>query len=133
MQAEPRYDRQPVYAFDWTGDVRDWLAGVRRRQTWRQVAPNVWFIGLTSLLTDISSEMVASILPLYLVLGLGLSPFVFGVVDGLYPGVTALVRWGGGAVGDRTRWHKGLSAAGYALSTSSRTRRCFGRSGSRPA
>jgi len=62
--------RQPVYSFDWTGDFRAWLANVRRRQTWRRVAPNVWFIGLTSLLTDISSEMVASILPLYLVLGL---------------------------------------------------------------
>jgi MFS family permease len=109
-----------VYAFDWTGDVRDWLARVGQRQTWRQVAPNVWFIGLTSLLTDISSEMVASVLPLYLVLGLGLSPFVFGVVDGLYPGVTALVRWAGGALGDRTRQHKGLAAAGYALSTVSR-------------
>jgi MFS family permease len=109
-----------VYSFDWTGDFRAWLANVRRRQTWRQVAPNVWFIGLTSLLTDISSEMVASILPLYLVLGLGLSPFLFGVVDGLYPGVTALVRWGGGALGDRTRQHKALAAAGYGVSALSR-------------
>ena len=64
--------------------------------------------------------MVASILPLYLVIGLGLSPFVFGVVDGLYPGVTALVRWGGGVLGDRTRQHKALAAFGYAVSTVSR-------------
>jgi MFS family permease len=112
--------RRLVYSFDWTGDVGAWLARVGRRQTWGQVAPNVWFIGLTSLLTDISSEMVASILPLYLVIGLGLSPFVFGVVDGLYPGVTALVRWGGGALGDRTRQHKGLAATGYGLSSLSR-------------
>jgi MFS family permease len=109
-----------VYSFDWTGDFRGWLARVGSRHTWRQVAPNVWFIGLTSLLTDISSEMVASILPLYLVLGLGLSPFLFGVVDGLYPGVTALVRWAGGVVGDRTRQHKGLAAAGYGVSALSR-------------
>lgn len=109
-----------MYSFDWAGDISAWLARVRKRQTWGQVAPNVWFIGLTSLLTDISSEMVASILPLYLVLSLGLSPFVFGVVDGLYPGVTALVRWGGGVLGDRTRQHKGLAALGYGLSSLSR-------------
>jgi MFS family permease len=109
-----------VYSFDWPGDFRSWLARVRSRQTWRHVAPNVWFIGLTSLLTDISSEMVASILPLYLVIGLGLSPFLFGVIDGLYPGVTALVRWAGGALGDRTRQHKALAAVGYGVSTLSR-------------
>jgi MFS family permease len=109
-----------VHTFDWTGEVSAWLARVRHRQTWGQVAPNVWFIGLTSLLTDVSSEMVASILPLYLVIGLGMSPFVFGVVDGLYPGVTALVRWGGGVLGDRTRQHKGLAAIGYGLSSLSR-------------
>jgi len=109
-----------VYSFDWTGDFRGWLARVRSRQTWHRVAPNVWFIGVTSLLTDISSEMVASILPLYLVIGLGLSPFLFGVVDGLYPGVTALVRWAGGVIGDRSRQHKGLAAVGYGVSAVSR-------------
>lgn len=109
-----------MYSFDWTGDFRGWLVRVGSRQTWRAVAPNVWFLGLTSLLTDISSEMVASILPLYLVIGLGLSPFLFGVVDGLYPGITALVRWGAGVLGDRTRQHKGLAVAGYGVSSASR-------------
>jgi len=109
-----------VYSFDWTGDFRGWLGRVGSRQTWRRIAPNVWFLGLTSLLTDVSSEMVASILPLYLVIGLGLSPFLFGVVDGLYPGVTALVRWGAGVLGDRTRQHKALAAAGYGVSAASR-------------
>lgn len=109
-----------MYTFDWPEEFRTWLTRVRQRKAWQRVAPNVWFIGLTSLLTDISSEMVASILPLYLVLGLGLSPFLFGVVDGLYPGVTALVRWAGGVLGDRTRAHKGLATAGYALSSISR-------------
>lgn len=109
-----------MYTFDWTGGFRAWFARIRLKDTWRQVAPNVWFLGLTSLLTDVSSEMVASILPLYLVIGLGLSPFLFGVVDGLYPGVTALVRWAGGALGDRTRQHKGLAGIGYGLSALSR-------------
>jgi len=109
-----------MYSFDWSGDYRAWLARVRHGRTWRRVAPNVWFLGVTSLLTDISSEMVASILPLYLVVTLGMSPFMFGVIDGLYPGITALVRWFGGIAGDRTRRHKELAAAGYAVSAVSR-------------
>ena len=68
------------------------------------------------MLTDISSEMVATILPLYLVFGLGLSPLQFGVADGLYQGVTAFVRLGGGFVADRWRRYKEVAAIGYALS-----------------
>jgi hypothetical protein len=39
-------------------------------RAWRAVAPNVLYLGLTSLLTDISSEMIVSVLPMYLVLEL---------------------------------------------------------------
>jgi hypothetical protein len=109
-----------MYSFDWTGGFRGWLARVSDARAWRRVTPNVWFIGVTSLLTDISSEMIASILPLYLVVSLGMSPFMFGVIDGLYPGVTSLVRWFGGIAGDRSRRHKELAAAGYAVSAISR-------------
>ena len=70
--------------------------------------------------TDISSEMVAAILPLYLVFGLGLSPLQFGVVDGVYQGVAALVRVASGVVGDRWRRHKEVAAVGYGLSAVSR-------------
>jgi MFS family permease len=70
--------------------------------------------------TDVSSEMVVAILPLYLVFGLGLSPLQFGVVDGLYQGVSALVRIAGGAVGDRWRRHKEVAVVGYGLSALTR-------------
>ena len=109
-----------MYSFDWSGDFRVWLSRMGDSRTWRRVAPNVWLLGVTSLVTDVSSEMVASILPLYLVLTLGMSPFMFGVIDGLYPGVTALVRWFGGIAGDRLKRHKELAAAGYAVSAVSR-------------
>jgi Major Facilitator Superfamily len=49
-----------------------------------------------------------------------MSPFMFGVIDGLYPGITALVRWLGGIAGDRMKRHKELAAAGYAVSAGSR-------------
>jgi MFS family permease len=80
------------------------------------VSPTVWALGLTSLFTDVSSEMVASILPMYLVLELGMRPFAYGVIDGLYQGVAALVRVAAGVVADRWRRHKEVATAGYALS-----------------
>ena len=36
-----------------------------------------------------------------------MSPFMFGVIDGLYPGITALVRWFGGIAGDRMKQAQG--------------------------
>ena len=80
----------------------------------------MWALGVTSLLTDVSSEMVASILPVYLVLHLGLSPLAFGVIDGVYQGAAALVRIAAGVVADRWRRHKEIAAAGYGLSAACR-------------
>ena len=47
--------------------------------------------------------MVSAVLPLYLVFYQGLSPLQFGMVDGLYQGVTALIRIAGGVIADRYR------------------------------
>jgi MFS family permease len=100
------------------------LLGSRRSRPGRPRLPRVGrtvvLLGLTSMFTDISSEMVAAILPLYLVFGLGLSPLQFGVVDGVYQGVAALVRVASGVVGDRWRRHKEVAAVGYGLSAVSR-------------
>jgi hypothetical protein len=81
-----------------------------------RIPPNVWFLGLTSLLTDVSSEMVASVLPLYLVVYVGLSPLAFGALDGLSHGMTAVARWAGGAMADGWRRHKEVAALGYGVS-----------------
>lgn len=72
------------------------------------------------MLTDISSEMVASILPTYLVFQLGMTPLAFGFIDGIYQGAAALVRVVGGALGDRWNRHKQVAAAGYGLSAACR-------------
>jgi len=86
----------------------------------RWVNRTVLALGLTSLFTDVSAEMITAVLPLYLVFGLHLSPLVFGAVDGLYTGATAPVRLLGGLVADRTRRHKQVAVAGYGLSTVAR-------------
>lgn len=80
------------------------------------IGRNVFFLGLTSLFTDISSEMVASILPIYLVFALRFTPLEFGVIDGLYQGVTALLRIVGGIAADAWRRYKEIAAIGYAAS-----------------
>ena len=81
-----------------------------------RIAPAIWLLGLVSCFTDISSEMVASILPVYLFVHLQLSPFEFGVLDGLYQGVTAIARLAAGIAADRWQRHKAAAIAGYGLS-----------------
>jgi MFS family permease len=85
-----------------------------------RVSRNVVLLGLVSLFTDISSEMVATILPLYVVYSLGLSPLAYGVIDGAYQGGVAIVRLAGGFLADRLGRHKEIAAFGYALSASTR-------------
>ncbi|MFJ8041349.1 MFS transporter [Kitasatospora sp. NPDC096147] len=87
----------------------------------RRVPGTVVALGAVSLVTDVSSEMVTAVLPLYLVLGLGLSPLQFGFLDGLFNGATALVRLLGGKLADRGGGrHKAVAGAGYLLSALSR-------------
>ncbi|MFI5487277.1 MFS transporter [Micromonospora echinaurantiaca] len=92
----------------------------RPRAALRRVSGTVVLLGTVSLLTDVSSEMVASVLPLYLTAVVGLSPVAYGFLDGVYQGVSALVRIAGGYAGDRGRRPKWVAAAGYGVSALSR-------------
>lgn len=80
------------------------------------VPRNVLLLGAVSLLTDVSSEMVATVLPIYLVFALGASPLQYGIVEGLYQGGAALVRLASGVFADRWQRYKRLAVAGYGLS-----------------
>jgi MFS family permease len=92
---------------------RGWLAALRGRGT---VARNVVLLGLTSLFTDVSSEALTAVLPLYLMLELRMTPLQFGILDGLYQGASALVRVVSGLVADAARRYKRVAFAGYGLS-----------------
>src|SRR6476469_5989470 len=87
-----------------------------RRRTGIKVSTTVVLLGLTSMFTDISSEMVTAILPLYLVFTLGLSPLQFGVIDGIQQGASALVRVASGYTADRFGKYKEVAALGYGIS-----------------
>jgi len=87
-----------------------------RRSSRLRVPRNVVMLGMVSMLTDISSEMVATILPLYLVFTLGASPLALGAIDGTYRGAAALVQVASGFVADRWRRPKEVAGAGYGIS-----------------
>ena len=89
---------------------------LRPRTAERRVPRTVVLLGFTSLLTDISSEMVAAVLPLYLVYAAGFSPLALGVVDGLYRGAAAIAALASGFAADRRRRHKEVASLGYGLS-----------------
>lgn len=90
--------------------------GQPRRRRLAAISANVFALGAVSLVTDISSEMVSAVLPLYLVLGLQLSPMAYGVIDGVYTGATAVLRIFGGFLADRLRGRKLMAGIGYGLS-----------------
>lgn len=93
---------------------------VLREGRWSGVGPNVLFLGLTSMLTDISSEMVTAVLPIYLIFALGLTPLQFGFIDGLSQAVAAIARLASGLLADRWERNREVAAAGYGLSAVSK-------------
>lgn len=82
--------------------------------------PNVFFTGLTSLLTDVSSEMIFNLIPLYLTNVLGAPVSVVGLVDGVAEGADAVFRMLSGWLSDKIGKRKVLAVAGYSISTLSK-------------
>ena len=57
-----------------------------------RLSPVILWLGVVSMLTDVSSESVSAILPLYVTGFLGLSTIAFGILDGINQGASAIVR-----------------------------------------
>jgi MFS family permease len=81
------------------------------------VSSNVFFLGLVSLLTDISSDMIFTLLPLFLFSVLGTPVAVIGLIEGVGEATATSFRLVSGWLSDRMGRRKGLAAAGYGLST----------------
>jgi len=84
------------------------------------VPRGVWVLGFVSLLADISSEMIHSLLPLYLTVSLGASALVVGLIEGAAEATALIVRVFSGAISDRMRGRKLLTAIGYGLGAASK-------------
>ncbi|WP_219322719.1 MFS transporter [Methylovirgula sp. HY1] len=87
---------------------------------WRLIPGSVVTLGFVSLFMDISSEMIHSLLPLYLVVGLGTSTVFVGLIEGMADATTSLVKIFSGVLSDRAGKRKWLAAAGYGLSALSK-------------
>jgi len=79
--------------------------------------PNVFFLGLVSFLTDVSSEMIFTLLPLFLLNVLGAGTAVIGLIEGVADATASLFRILSGWLSDRLGKRKGLTVLGYGLST----------------
>lgn len=77
---------------------------------------NVWYAGLVSLFTDISSEMLVPILPLFLANVLGAPVRAIGLIEGLAEAMASLMKAFSGWFSDRIGRRKPLMVAGYGLS-----------------
>ncbi|MBT2210335.1 MULTISPECIES: MFS transporter [Actinomadura] len=92
------------------------VRGIPRGTGIRSRVPRVVVVlGMVSLITDVSTEMVTAVLPIYATLVLGLTPLAYGMLDGLYQGATVLVRLLGGFFADRLRRPKLVAGSGYAI------------------
>ncbi len=91
-------------------------ADSKRKQIFGLV-PNIFFLGLVSLLTDISSEMIFTLVPLFLCNVLGAATTVVGLVGGLSESTDAVFRILSGRISDKVRERKFLAVLGYGIST----------------
>ncbi len=93
----------------------------RTTQPSRVAIPStVWMLGFVSLLMDVSSEMIATLLPVYLTSGLGASALALGAIEGFSVAVATVTKLFSGVLSDWTRRAKPLAVLGYGLAAISR-------------
>ncbi|MHB8158865.1 MAG: MFS transporter [Desulfocucumaceae bacterium] len=81
---------------------------------------NIILLGLTSLLTDISTEMVYPLIPFFLVSNLGVSPAIVGIIEGFAESLASLLKVFSGYISDRLNRRKSLAIFGYSFSAISK-------------
>jgi MFS family permease len=88
---------------------------MRANTPFKRIPTGIWVLGLVSMLMDISSEMIHSLLPLFLVDVLGASTLVVGLIEGLAESTALIVKVFSGALSDYLGKRKALAVLGYAL------------------
>ncbi len=86
----------------------------------RGISGNVLIFGLVSFFTDVSSEMIYPLLPLFLTTVLGGGPAFLGVIEGVAESTASLLKLVSGVISDRVHNRKRLVLAGYGLSSLAR-------------
>lgn len=83
----------------------------------RSLPRNIWVVTATSFLTDVSSEMIFNLIPLFLANVLGAGTAIIGLIDGVAETTASLMKIYSGALSDKLGGRKWLAVGGYALST----------------
>ena len=91
------------------------MAQSEEKTALRSIPSTVWVLGFVSLLMDVSSEMIHSLLPLFMVSALGASALTVGIIEGLAESTALIVKVFSGALSDYLGRRKGLAVAGYGL------------------
>jgi Major Facilitator Superfamily len=78
---------------------------------------HVWILSIASLLTDISAEMIRSVLPIFVLLKLQGGAFTVGEIEGIAAATFAIMRVFSGGISDYLGMQKGLAVIGYGFST----------------
>lgn len=74
---------------------------------------NILILGIVSLLTDVSSEMVYPLLPLFLISKLGATPAIVGIIEGIAESLASILKVFSGAISDKLGKRKPLTIGGY--------------------
>jgi MFS family permease len=92
----------------------------REPKRFRGVSHNVFFLGWVSFLTDVSSEMIFNVFPLFLSHVLGMGALFIGITEGLGDSVATILKVSSGWASDKLCQRKGLTTFGYILSTAAK-------------
>src|SRR5205085_7286549 len=93
---------------------------IMRETTLSRIPRNVLLLGLVSLFTDMSSEMLYPITPIFLTSVLGASPAIVGIIEGAAESTASLLKIWSGWFSDRTGVRRPFVLAGYGLSALTR-------------
>lgn len=88
---------------------------VQGNPPWRALPAGIWALGFGSLFMDTSSEMIHSLLPLFMVTTLGVSMVTVGVIEGIAEATASILKVFSGALSDRLGKRKFLMLLGYGL------------------
>lgn len=89
----------------------------RRGLPFDALSRNVWTTTLTSFLNDVSSELIFTIMPLFLANVLGVSTAIIGLIEGIAEATASLLKGFSGWLSDTLGNRKGLAVFGYSLSS----------------
>ncbi|EML2680290.1 MULTISPECIES: MFS transporter [Klebsiella] len=88
---------------------------VPRFATLSRIPKGVWVLGGVSLLMDVSSEMIHSLLPLFMATTLGASVIIIGIIEGVAEATALILKVFSGVISDYVGKRKGLALLGYGL------------------